>query len=184
MGFLHVFDTYDGTLTRTMATGVDFHHKVLLSYYIADIPLTVIQAGLIIFCVWWDRGDQIKGDWALIGLILYLPRIVTIGLHHMFASLKISVKDTILVSITLVQISLYASGNYSTCLSWNLQNRRDIQGAQSEAGYVHNSWTSEKAKISDKVEIAWTSSHANYPNPICVSYICSSWWILNESVDV
>ncbi|OXA40401.1 ABC transporter G family member 23 [Folsomia candida] len=112
MGFLHVFDTYDGTLTRTMATGVDFHHKVLLSYYIADIPLTVIQAGLIIFCVWWDRGDQIKGDWALIGLILYLPRIVTIGLHHMFASLKISVKDTILVSITLVQISLYASDTF------------------------------------------------------------------------
>ncbi|XP_035716477.1 ABC transporter G family member 23 [Folsomia candida] len=108
MGFLHVTDTYDGTLTRTMATGVDFH-KVLLSYYIADIPLTIIQAGLFILCVWWDRGDKIKGSWALIGLVLYLVRIPTIGFYLTLAALKISVKDTIMAGISILQIYLYAS---------------------------------------------------------------------------
>lgn len=110
MGFLHVFDTNDGTLTRTMATGVDFH-QVILSYYIADIPIAIIHAGLIISSVWWDRGDEIRGSWALIGLIFYLTRIVIIALYHMLASLKISVKDTLLAGISLMQIYIYASGN-------------------------------------------------------------------------
>ncbi|OXA40292.1 ABC transporter G family member 23 [Folsomia candida] len=111
MGFLHVFDTNDGTLTRTMATGVDFH-KVLLSYYFADIPLTIIQAGLFISFVWWDRGDEIQGSWALIGLLLCLIRMSTTAFYHMLASLKISVKDTIMVSITALQIYLYASDTF------------------------------------------------------------------------
>ncbi|XP_021965551.1 ABC transporter G family member 23 [Folsomia candida] len=111
MGFFHVTDTCDGTLARTMATGVDFH-KVLLSYYIADIPLTIIQAGLFVSAVWWDRGDQIQGRLALIGLVFYLVRIVYIAFYLMLASMKISTKDTIMVAIAALQIFLYATGVY------------------------------------------------------------------------
>ncbi|XP_021967281.2 ABC transporter G family member 23 isoform X2 [Folsomia candida] len=108
LGVVHILDRGDNTFARTIATGVEFG-QIQLGYYLADIPLAIFQAGLILLMIWWDRGEQIKGSWALIGLIFYLARVAVIALYFILASFNVNVKDSTLLMISIVMVYVYAS---------------------------------------------------------------------------
>ncbi|OXA37600.1 ABC transporter G family member 20 [Folsomia candida] len=80
-----------------------------LGFYFADIPLAIFQGGLILTMIWWDRGEQIKGSWALIGLIFYLARVAVLSLYFVLGSLNVNVKDTTILTISVVMVYVYAS---------------------------------------------------------------------------
>lgn len=108
-GFFHVMDRYENTFARTMATGVGFG-QIQLSYYFADIPLTLLQGGLILLILWWDRSEEIKGSWALIRLIFYLVRVATLSVFFVLGSFNVNVKDTTLLTISVIMVYIYAAG--------------------------------------------------------------------------
>ncbi|XP_035701366.1 ABC transporter G family member 23 [Folsomia candida] len=108
LGFIHILDRGENTFARTMATGVKYG-QIQLGFYFADIPLAIFQGGLILTMIWWDRGEQIKGSWALIGLIFYLARVAVLSLYFVLGSLNVNVKDTTILTISVVMVYVYAS---------------------------------------------------------------------------
>ncbi|XP_035714049.1 ABC transporter G family member 23-like [Folsomia candida] len=110
MGLLHIKDRRERTLSRTLATGVDFN-QILLSYYLADIPAMVIYCGTIVLLIWWDRGDEVKGSWTSICLIFILVRISLSSVSYLLTGFVRNEIEGIFVSLLFLWSAIYASDN-------------------------------------------------------------------------
>ncbi|OXA44305.1 ABC transporter G family member 23 [Folsomia candida] len=111
MGLFHIRDRREGTLSRTLATGVDFN-QILLSYYLADIPAIIVHCGTIVLLIWWDRGDEVKGSWTEIWLILILLRTTVSSLSYFLAGFVLNELEGIFVSLLFLWAGIYASDTF------------------------------------------------------------------------
>lgn len=78
-GLFHIQDKRNGTLQRTLVTGVTYT-EVLISYILSTIPILVVQIMAMIVLMSWEV--EIAGSWWLVFVQVFLTGLsgVMIGL--------------------------------------------------------------------------------------------------------
>ncbi|OXA63260.1 ABC transporter G family member 23 [Folsomia candida] len=104
----HSQDKTQTSLSRTLVTGVDYR-TIIFSYFVVDFFIMLPQIFVMFMCFWWDRGDKIKGSWAMIFLIFYIVRVNITSLTLLLAESSKNFLNALFCVLAIFWMSIYAS---------------------------------------------------------------------------
>ncbi|XP_035707282.1 ABC transporter G family member 23-like isoform X1 [Folsomia candida] len=107
----YIQDKAQHTLARTLATGVDYY-KVVLSYYIADMPCVIWQSGIMLSVMAWVKWDEVKGSWGLIFLIFYLVRLISTSISIFVGTFSKKELNCIFLAVAVLFFCIYGSDTF------------------------------------------------------------------------